>query len=58
LQLAPGADVQLVMPRLGEPVEPAHADTVTPWWRGVEGRTIARDGDDTTMPPEVAWPFD
>jgi L-ascorbate metabolism protein UlaG (beta-lactamase superfamily) len=23
----------LVMPRLGEPVEPAHVDSVTPWWR-------------------------
>lgn len=25
----------LVMPRLGEPVEPAHVETVEPWWRGV-----------------------
>jgi len=61
LELAPGADVQLVMPRLGEPVEPSHADKVTPWWRGVEGRApaVAPDGgDDSTMPPEVAWPFD
>jgi len=61
LELAPGADVQLVMPRLGEPVEPSHADQVTPWWRGVEGHApaVAPDGgDDSTMPPEVAWPFD
>src|SRR6266576_2077241 len=27
---------QLVMPRLGEAVEPAHADVVTPWWRAVD----------------------
>ena len=25
----------LLMPRLGEPVEPAHAEAVQPWWRGV-----------------------
>ncbi|MFD1690847.1 hypothetical protein ACFSHR_02575 [Azotobacter chroococcum] len=24
----------LVMPRLGEPVEPARVDAVEPWWRG------------------------
>ncbi len=25
----------LLMPRLGEPVEPAHEESVQPWWRGV-----------------------
>lgn len=25
----------LLMPRLGEPVEPAHGEEVQPWWRGV-----------------------
>jgi len=29
----------LVMPRLGEPVEPAHVERVSPWWRAVEQRT-------------------
>ena len=24
------------MPRLGEPVEPAHAESVDPWWRVVD----------------------
>jgi len=28
----------LLMPRLGEPVEPAHAEAVTPWWRPVAER--------------------
>jgi len=28
---------QLVMPRLGQPVEPAHITAVTPWWREVDG---------------------
>jgi L-ascorbate metabolism protein UlaG (beta-lactamase superfamily) len=36
---------QLVMPRLGEPLEPAHAPgSVQPWWRSV-------DNDDVVMPP-------
>ena len=33
LELAPHAGVQLVMPRLGEAVQPAHAERVRPWWR-------------------------
>ena len=34
--LGPARGVQLVMPRLGEPVEPARANQVTPWWRAVD----------------------
>ena len=36
LALAPAKGAQLLMPRLGEPVEPAHAPDVTPWWRAVD----------------------
>jgi L-ascorbate metabolism protein UlaG (beta-lactamase superfamily) len=35
LALAPRRDVRLVMPRLGAPVEPSHADRVDPWWRAI-----------------------
>ena len=35
LALAPQTGARLVMPRLGEPLEPAQAEAVTPWWRGV-----------------------
>ncbi|MDB4931836.1 MAG: outer membrane protein romA [Myxococcaceae bacterium] len=33
IQLAPAAGAHLVMPRLGEAVEPSRAERVTPWWR-------------------------
>ena len=33
LELAPRAGARLVMPRLGQAVEPAHAGRVQPWWR-------------------------
>jgi len=33
LRLAGAAGAQLVMPRLGEPIEPAHGRDVEPWWR-------------------------
>jgi hypothetical protein len=39
LSLGPKRGVPLVMPRLGEPVEPAHVERVSPWWRAVDGRT-------------------
>lgn len=35
ITLADRRDVQLVMPRLGAPVEPARVDRVDPWWRAV-----------------------
>jgi L-ascorbate metabolism protein UlaG (beta-lactamase superfamily) len=49
LALAPAHGARLVMPRLGEPVQPARVDSVTPWWRGVDAAGSA--------PPEpIAWP--
>ena len=61
LALAPERGVQLVMPRLGEPVEPAHAEKVTPWWRGIDSpQRGARPADVSvqTMPKSVPWPID
>ena len=58
-------DAQLVMPRLGEPVEPAHAPPVTPWWRGVDESRRARPQPPAAEPPAAAampaampWPPD
>jgi L-ascorbate metabolism protein UlaG (beta-lactamase superfamily) len=35
LALAPKRDTQLVMPRLGAPVEPTRVERVDPWWRSI-----------------------
>jgi L-ascorbate metabolism protein UlaG (beta-lactamase superfamily) len=35
---APKADAHLLMPQIGEPVEPAHEYVLSPWWRPVDGR--------------------
>jgi len=61
LELAPKAGVRLVMPRLGEPVEPAHAEDVEPWWRVVEASTRKAEPDTpaaTTLPAAMSWPID
>jgi len=61
LELAPRASAQLVMPRIGEPVEPAHAEEVQPWWRAVDANArtpeLARPTT-TTMPRTMPWPID
>jgi L-ascorbate metabolism protein UlaG (beta-lactamase superfamily) len=62
LAQAPAQGVRLVMPRLGEPVEPAHADGVTPWWRAVDARDRgprpAVEPAPMTLPKSMPWPVD
>jgi len=64
LARAPALGVPLLMPRLGEAVEPAHVDGVTPWWRGVD--TPERmpltpeqaEAEVRRWPKAVPWPAD
>jgi L-ascorbate metabolism protein UlaG (beta-lactamase superfamily) len=60
LDLAPKTGVQLLMPRLGEPVEPAHAKGVEPWWRAADAgsRQPADQEPATTVSNAVPWPID
>jgi L-ascorbate metabolism protein UlaG (beta-lactamase superfamily) len=72
LQMSAPAGAQLLMPRLGEPVEPDHAPRVDPWWRGVdtiaakaneELAALERGGgpvapEDVAVPKTMPWPMD
>jgi L-ascorbate metabolism protein UlaG (beta-lactamase superfamily) len=64
LKLAPGRDAHLVMPRLGEPVEPSRYERIIPWWRAVEkaGPAAAKPVIEEPMTEEAAkaipWPLD
>ena len=61
LERAPKAGAQLLMPRLGEPVEPAHAERVEPWWRVVDKtarQPEAEAAGATTLPKTMPWPID
>jgi L-ascorbate metabolism protein UlaG (beta-lactamase superfamily) len=52
---------QLVMPRLGEPVEPEHAERVEPWWRTVDTVAQGLKADapaETSLPKAMSWPID
>jgi L-ascorbate metabolism protein UlaG (beta-lactamase superfamily) len=59
--LGPQKGADLLMPRLGEPVEPAHAHVVTPWWREVDSRESRQQPAEmpvVTLPKTMPWPFD
>ncbi len=60
---APARGTPLLMPRLGEPVEPAHGEPAQPWWRAVEaaGAAAARPSgapQPARRPRELPWPLD
>ncbi len=61
LALAPKTATRLLMPRLGQPVEPADAHEVEPWWRGVD--TVVRPPAEIapnaiTLAKPMTWPID
>ena len=59
LTLAPKFDAQLLMPRLGEPVEPADGRDLIPWWRLVDNpRALTEPTAITTLPEAMPWPLD
>ena len=61
LALAPAKGAQLLMPRLGEPVEPAHGPGVTPWWRAAEAAAdpnAKEPAPEMTVPKSMPWPLD
>src|SRR5450432_806014 len=70
VRLAPARSVELVMPQLGEAVEPARALAVRPWWRAIaaleskptDGHPHAAE-EIPSLPPAadgqgVEWPLD
>ena len=60
LALAPKAGVRLLMPQLGQSVEPARADGVDPWWRRVDAviRAAPDPIEPITLAKAVSWPID
>lgn len=61
LRLGPGAGAQLLMPRLGEPVEPSHGRDVEPWWRterADRGPPLRDTLAAAALPKSIAVPMD
>jgi len=53
---------QLLMPRLGEPIEPAHEYPLVPWWRVAGAPATSAPAatlpERATLPDSVLWPYD
>jgi L-ascorbate metabolism protein UlaG (beta-lactamase superfamily) len=63
LQLAPAHGAHLLLPRLGQAVEPTRSDLIEPWWRAaavekVERAEEAKPAETATLPPEMGFPID
>ncbi len=61
LELGPKAGARLVMPRLGEPVEPAHAEGIDPGGASSTRPRAAPEPDApaaTALPKSMPWPID
>lgn len=65
LQLAPAQGVHLVMPRLGEPVEPSRAERVQRWWHALaeqESPLLAPQAEEpmtlSAVDQAIEWPID
>src|SRR5215472_12107735 len=61
LALGPKRGVNLLMPRLGEPVEPAHGHALVPWWRVVDSAESPQHPTELPgirIPKAMPWPFD
>jgi len=59
LQLAPKTGARLLMPRLGEPIEPANERKLETWWRGVDSsESSSRPSGALRMPKAMPWPPD
>ena len=61
--LAPDRGISLLTPMLGQPVEPARVEGLTPWWRSVvaaERTGAAMDSEQATAEDQsaVSWPVD
>ena len=57
LSLAPRQGAHLLMPQLGQPVQPLQVDSVLPWWRGIESASPPVEAAQT-WPKATPWPLD
>jgi L-ascorbate metabolism protein UlaG (beta-lactamase superfamily) len=61
LAKAPQQGARLLLPRLGESIEPAHEHPPAPWWRVVDlgpRRPAVRPASALRLPKSMPWPFD
>lgn len=57
---APALGVPLLLPRLGEALEPAHEHRLQPWWRAADAAPLPQGprARALRLPKALPWPFD
>ena len=61
VELSPQSQARFIMPRLGEPVEPALASgQIEPWWRSVDraAQPVPSASAEGALPDVAPWPLD
>lgn len=61
LELMQGQGTPLLMPRLGQAVEPAALEAVVPWWRALNAgneRTMREPDGPPALQRDLPWPLD
>ena len=58
LRLAPALGTPLLMPRLGQAIEPAHGPQADPWWRGVDVKKRRPPLEQTATRKPWSWGLD
>ncbi len=61
LTMGPTRGARLLMPRLGQAVEPSHDFELTPWWRTADLRASTGRPSEAAglkLPATMPWPFD
>jgi L-ascorbate metabolism protein UlaG (beta-lactamase superfamily) len=61
MELGTKAGAQLLMPQLGEAVEPTHVERVVPWWRLVNATAPDLEPGEpapASLPKTMTWPID
>jgi L-ascorbate metabolism protein UlaG (beta-lactamase superfamily) len=58
VRLAPQSGARLLLPKLGQPIEPAHEMPFDAWWRAVDARPLPAPPAPEGLPEEMPWPID
>lgn len=59
LELGSSSGPQLLMPRLGQPIEPSHDHRIEAWWRAVDSDlSMPEEPPAAKLPDEMPWPID
>lgn len=53
--LAPNAEMQLLMPRFGEAIEPSRVESIEPWWRSVAAGSAPGNDDEALARRALEW---